>query len=239
MRIAAAVAVLGALIATACTSPASPAPTLAPARPVATATSAPVSTTPPTSTTASIATKPATPTATPAPSPALVWVGGTGGQGAYLRHSPRLADKALAYVDGTELRVAGPDVDGDGTTWRHVVAPDGAEGFVPAAYSIAQRPVAVAAAAATQRPPVSATAAPAARTATATPSVRPTVAAAIPAPPVVRAQATLPSVSYACSPPGLGCGETSRTTGLPRTQYVSGYTRRDGTYVRPYYRSHR
>jgi len=37
---------------------------------------------------------------------------------------------------------------------------------------------------------------------------------------------------------GVGCyGATSAATGLPRTTYVSGYTRKDGTYVRPYYRS--
>lgn len=37
-----------------------------------------------------------------------------------------------------------------------------------------------------------------------------------------------------------GCyGVISKTTGLPRTQYVSGYYRKDGTYVRPYYRSKR
>lgn len=38
----------------------------------------------------------------------------------------------------------------------------------------------------------------------------------------------------------LGCyGQISTTTGLPRTEYVSGYVRKDGTYVRPYYRSRR
>ncbi|HEY0628571.1 MAG TPA: hypothetical protein VGD23_04505 [Sphingomicrobium sp.] len=37
-----------------------------------------------------------------------------------------------------------------------------------------------------------------------------------------------------------GCyGVISTTTGRPRTQYVSGYYRKDGTYVRPYYRSRR
>lgn len=42
--------------------------------------------------------------------------------------------------------------------------------------------------------------------------------------------------SSTCS--GYGCyGQPSATTGAPRTQSVSGYTRRDGTYVAPYYRS--
>lgn len=34
-------------------------------------------------------------------------------------------------------------------------------------------------------------------------------------------------------------GEISKTTGLPRTIPVSGYFRKDGTYVRPHYRSRR
>jgi hypothetical protein len=34
-------------------------------------------------------------------------------------------------------------------------------------------------------------------------------------------------------------GETSRITNLPKTTYVNGYTRKDGTYVRSHYRSHR
>lgn len=34
-------------------------------------------------------------------------------------------------------------------------------------------------------------------------------------------------------------GAISCVTGLPKTQYVSGYLRKDGTYVRPYYRSKR
>jgi peptidoglycan hydrolase-like protein with peptidoglycan-binding domain len=39
--------------------------------------------------------------------------------------------------------------------------------------------------------------------------------------------------------PAAGYGDVSNTTGLPRTQCVNGYTRKDGTYVAPYYRSHR
>jgi hypothetical protein len=34
-------------------------------------------------------------------------------------------------------------------------------------------------------------------------------------------------------------GETSKITSLPKTTYVNGYTRKDGTYVRSHYRSHR
>ena len=34
-------------------------------------------------------------------------------------------------------------------------------------------------------------------------------------------------------------GETSKFTNLPKTVYVHGYTRKDETYVRSHYRSHR
>lgn len=51
------------------------------------------------------------------------------------------------------------------------------------------------------------------------------------------------SPSYSSGP--SACVSTNRygaiscVTGLPRTNYVSGYYRKNGTYVRPYYRSHR
>jgi peptidoglycan hydrolase-like protein with peptidoglycan-binding domain len=42
------------------------------------------------------------------------------------------------------------------------------------------------------------------------------------------------------APPATpGYGEISTITGLPRTQYVQGYTRKDGTFVKPHYRSPR
>jgi hypothetical protein len=36
-----------------------------------------------------------------------------------------------------------------------------------------------------------------------------------------------------------GYGVISEVTGKPRTNYVRGYTRKDGTKVKPYYRSRR
>jgi len=54
---------------------------------------------------------------------------------------------------------------------------------------------------------------------------------AAPRPPYTTAPAT-PSCS------GYGCyGQPSSTTGAARTNQVDGYTRSDGTYVAPYYRS--
>jgi hypothetical protein len=50
--------------------------------------------------------------------------------------------------------------------------------------------------------------------------------------------ATTPSVPY-YGGGTIGYGAISSVTGLPRTEMVSGHFRRDGTYVRPYYRSRR
>lgn len=57
------------------------------------------------------------------------------------------------------------------------------------------------------------------------------------APPVYYAPSPAPVPMYA--PPANGYGEISKETGLPRTNYVNGYYRADGTYVQPYYRSQR
>jgi hypothetical protein len=45
------------------------------------------------------------------------------------------------------------------------------------------------------------------------------------------------STAPGCSESGSCYGDISSATGLPKTTYVPGYTRRDGTYVRSYYRS--
>jgi len=44
---------------------------------------------------------------------------------------------------------------------------------------------------------------------------------------------------YGCSETGSCYGDISTTTGLPKTTYVHGYFRSNGTYVGSYYRSHR
>jgi hypothetical protein len=46
-----------------------------------------------------------------------------------------------------------------------------------------------------------------------------------------------PSYSGTCG--GTGYGSVSCLTGAPKTTYVRGYRRKDGTYVRPHYRSKR
>lgn len=51
----------------------------------------------------------------------------------------------------------------------------------------------------------------------------------------------LPPVGYTppCSESGSCYGDTSAATGRPKTTYVHGYFRKNGAYVRSYYRSHR
>lgn len=69
-----------------------------------------------------------------------VWVGNTDGEGVFLRGSPVMSDRLSAYPDGTELRVTGPEVSGDGTQWLPVLTPDGTEGYVPSEYTVDHPP---------------------------------------------------------------------------------------------------
>lgn len=88
---------------------------------------------------------PPTATPLPPPMPAAPAIGGakrtfgvanTGGEGVYLRRSPRLDDRLSAWPDDTRLEEIGPETTVDGVVWRHVRAPNGVEGFVPARYTI-------------------------------------------------------------------------------------------------------
>jgi hypothetical protein len=95
---------------------------------------------PPPSWTASVAvvaTKPAAtslPTATVVPTVWLV-VTNTDGIGVYLRNSPNMDDKTVAWPDGTRLRIIGPDTENGGRRWKQVADPQGRTGWVPAEYT--------------------------------------------------------------------------------------------------------
>ena len=83
------------------------------------------------------------PTATPSPPPApaappaarAFIVANTGGDGVYLRRSPQLNDRLSAFPERTRLEEIGPETTVDGIVWRHVRAPDGTAGYVPAQYT--------------------------------------------------------------------------------------------------------
>lgn len=89
-------------------------------------------------------TQSATPTAVgnaPSPSPTAqvsLKVGNTGGEGVYLRQSPRMDDKLRPWPDNTPMVVIGPRVEGDGHMWEKVRAPDGSEGYIPAEFLIGE-----------------------------------------------------------------------------------------------------
>jgi len=57
--------------------------------------------------------------------------------------------------------------------------------------------------------------------------------------PTPAAGGAAPTTWAATCPNGDCFGATSPTSGLPRTQYVAPYVRKDGTVVGGYYRSHR
>lgn len=107
----------------------------------------------------------------------VVYVGNTGGVGVYVRRTTQDADRLKAYPDNTRLVVIGPDVGAEGRTWRHVRAPDGVEGYVPAQYTSGQ-PVPTVTPAPT---PPTAAATPIPPTAAATPAPAPAEPTAAPA----------------------------------------------------------
>lgn len=89
-----------------------------------------------------------TPAPTPAPDaqptpgpPEVLAVGNTGGDGVYLRRTPRLSDRLRAWPDRTPMVTVGEDVEAEGRMWKHVRDPAGNVGWVPAQYLVApQRP---------------------------------------------------------------------------------------------------
>lgn len=82
--------------------------------------------------TAAPGTAPAAVGAATPPAPAAGWVvANTGGEGVYIRRSPRLADRIVAWPDGTPMQDLGEAASGDGVSWRKVRDPRGNVGFVP------------------------------------------------------------------------------------------------------------
>jgi hypothetical protein len=131
------------------TSPRVPTPTVTPTpEPTAVPTQAPSPTPEPTATARATPSRApgGEPTATPAgvgavdlqeaPAGTMFRVGNTGGAGVFLRRTPRMGDRLRAWRDGTPMLVVGPPVEGEGRRWGHVMAPDGAIGYIPAEYLV-------------------------------------------------------------------------------------------------------
>ena len=74
---------------------------------------------------------PASPNQNPAPAPAQWVVANTNGDGVYLRRTPRLDDRLVAWPDKTPMVDMGEEASGDGQTWRKVRDPRGNVGYVP------------------------------------------------------------------------------------------------------------
>ncbi|MBI4320348.1 MAG: hypothetical protein HY675_17805 [Chloroflexi bacterium] len=70
------------------------------------------------------------------PRPTVVRVANTDGDGVYLRRTPRLGDRIVAWPDNTQLEVVGDDVEAEGLVWRNVKDPRGNVGFVPDKYVV-------------------------------------------------------------------------------------------------------
>jgi hypothetical protein len=68
--------------------------------------------------------------------PLVGHVGNTGGDGVFLRRSPRLADHWTIWADNTPLILLGNEADGDGQHWLQVRDPKDEVGWVPAQYVI-------------------------------------------------------------------------------------------------------
>jgi hypothetical protein len=63
-------------------------------------------------------------------------VGNTGGDGVYLRHTPRKSDTWIAWRDNTPLVLTGATATGDGLEWVQVRDPNNNVGWVPAQFVV-------------------------------------------------------------------------------------------------------
>jgi hypothetical protein len=71
---------------------------------------------------------------TPAPEPTVSGqfrVANTGGDGVYIRRSPNVSDRIVAWPDNTIMDDLGEQVTGDGMTWHKVRDPRGTIGYIP------------------------------------------------------------------------------------------------------------
>ena len=81
----------------------------------------------------------ATPTSSAARSGDRLVVGNTDGEGVFLRRTPSMEDRLEPYDDGTRVEAVGPEVESEGRRWRLVKVEDGAVGWIPSQYLIAER----------------------------------------------------------------------------------------------------
>jgi hypothetical protein len=61
-------------------------------------------------------------------------IANTSGDGVYIRRTPKLADRIVAWPDNTIVELAGETAEGDGTKWSKVRDPRGNVGWIPTQY---------------------------------------------------------------------------------------------------------
>jgi hypothetical protein len=71
---------------------------------------------------------------------AALRIANTGGDGVFLRRTPRMLDRLVAWPDATRVESLGETAEGDGLPWVKVRDPSGNVGWVPMQYVVAAAP---------------------------------------------------------------------------------------------------
>jgi hypothetical protein len=61
-------------------------------------------------------------------------IANTGGDGVYVRRTPKMSDRLVAWPDNTPIEFLGETAEGEGTKWSKVRDPRGNVGWVPSQY---------------------------------------------------------------------------------------------------------
>ena len=77
------------------------------------------------------------PTAAAASAQGRMKITNTSGDGVFIRRTPKLADRIVAWPDNTVMEFTGETADGDGTKWSKVRDPRGNVGWIPSQYLVA------------------------------------------------------------------------------------------------------
>jgi hypothetical protein len=76
----------------------------------------------------------ATPQATAVANQGRMKIANTGGDGVYVRRTPKMSDRLVAWPDNTAIEFLGETAEGEGTKWSKVRDPRGNVGWVPSQY---------------------------------------------------------------------------------------------------------
>jgi hypothetical protein len=76
----------------------------------------------------------------PPPIGAVLRIANAGGDGVFLRRTPRMLDELVAWPDATRVESLGETAEGDGLPWVKVRDPSGNLGWIPIRYVVAAAP---------------------------------------------------------------------------------------------------